>query len=209
MQKNITEFDFELKKKCIKKWMGAQSKYKRVTIGKILYVLSAVVLFSCVLCVVLHTHVPEKLATNLLAGAGVGVIIAAFPFGIGRGMIKSTIKECGNPFNMRSEKFINITEKGLQFGYHNLEERYAESVNVYQLLFEDMNAVRYDAEMCIITIIGSAELLVYDDLSMHRLNSIKSQRKFYGNTPYSFLLVIDEREEVAEYLNSRAVHRRG
>ena len=67
--------------------------------------------------------------------------------------------------------------------------------------------VNYDREFHIVTIIGEAELLAYDDYAGNRLNHQKSQRKFYNNSPYQILMSFDEEQEIVQLVSKMAKNR--
>lgn len=98
-------------------------------------------------------------------------------------------------------EFLYTNEYRVQFGYHNVEEKNSESMYVYRIPYEEITAVHFDEQYQMVTIIGAGEMLAYDDMAKKRVNQMKSQRKFYSNSPYSFILYIEEQDEFFELLN--------
>ena len=80
-------------------------------------------------------------------------------------------------------------------------------MDVYRIALENINAVNYDREFHIVTIIGEAELLAYDDYAGKRLNHQKSQRKFYNNSPYQIIMSFDEEQEIVHLVSKMAKNR--
>lgn len=108
------------------------------------------------------------------------------------------------PYTGREQECLVIYEDGVEFFFHNAASRYSESMDVYRIPIENINAVRYDATCHIVTIIGQGELLSYDDYPSKRLNHQNSQRRFYSNSPYSILTAFDEEEKAVALLCSMA-----
>lgn len=93
---------------------------------------------------------------------------------------------------------------GVEFSFYNTDSRYVRSRDVYRIPVENINAVRFDEEYHIVTIIGEGEFLSYDDFPSKRLNHQNSQRRFYSNSPYSILMVFDKEKEAVILLKNLA-----
>lgn len=143
-------------------------------------------------------------AATIGAGAGVGAAMAVMPFAFAKPISVKVKKSCGLPFTGRMQEHLVIYEDGIEFFFHNVDSRYLESVDVYRIPIENLNAVNYDSTYHILTIIGQGELISYDDYPSRRINYQNSQRRFYGNSSYSILMAFDEEQIVADLLRGMA-----
>ena len=195
----------EKRKQYIKRWLYSVPEYQsKKKIVNLLYTVS-VVLF------VLHVGIPTISfllgrcnAATIGAGAGVGAAMAVMPFAFAKPISVKVKKSCGLPFTGRMQEHLVIYEDGIEFFFHNVDSRYLESVDVYRIPIENLNAVNYDSTYHILTIIGQGELISYDDYPSRRVNYQNSQRRFYGNSSYSILMAFDEEQIVADLLRGMA-----
>lgn len=200
----------EKRKQYIKRWLCSVPEYQsKKKIVNLLYTVS-VVLF------VLHVGMPTISffmgrcnAATIGAGAGVGLAMAVIPFAFARPISAKAKKSCGLPYTGREQECLVIYEDGVEFFFHNAASRYSESMDVYRIPLENINAVRYNVTYHIVTIIGQGELLSYDDYPSKRLNHQNSQRRFYSNSPYSILTAFNEEEKAVTLLCSMAKNQLG
>lgn len=113
-------------------------------------------------------------------------------------------KDCGLPYTAREQECLILYDDGVEFLFHNAFSRYSESMDVYRIPIENINAVRYDPTYHMVTVIGQGELLSYDDYSTRRLNHQNSQRRFYSNSPYYILNAFDKEDDVIVLLSGMA-----
>ena len=159
----------EKRKQYIKRWLCSVPEYQsKKKIVNLLYTVS-VILF------VLHVGIPTISfsmgrcnAATIGAGTGVGLAMAVIPFAFARPISAKAKKSCGLPYTGREQECLVIYEDGVEFFFHNAASRYSESMDVYRIPIENINAVRYDATYHIVTIIGQGELLSYDDYPSKR-----------------------------------------
>ena len=195
------KFDRKLKKRMLSKWLNSQKKHKvNRIIGYALYAVAAAICVGCYVFVTSRaTDIGQPRALSFgMIGFFVGVIFGSIPFAIGQAVINKSKKEYGRPYCRMTREFLYVDDKGIQFGYHNTENKYTASMDVYQILYEDINRVTYDETYNIVTIMGCGQLIAYDDYSSHRINKALSERKFYADSCYSFILAF---EEQTEFLN--------
>ena len=193
------------KRQYIEKWLCSVPEYQsKKKIVNLLYTVS-VILF------VLHVGIPTISfsmgrcnAATIGAGTGVGLAMAVIPFAFARPISAKAKKSCGLPYTGREQEYLVIYEDGVEFFFHNAASRYSESMDVYRIPVENINAVRYDATYHIITIIGQGEFLSYDDYPGRRLNHQNSQRRFYSNSPYYILNAFDKEDDVIVLLSGMA-----
>lgn len=200
------KFDPKLKKRMLSKWLNSQSKHKTNHI--VAYILYAVALGICIGCfgfvLLLSKDVEQSQAlTSATLGLSVGVILGIIPFAIGQTVYTKSKKEYGRPYCRMTREFLYVDDKGIQFGYHNTENRYTASMDVYQILYDDINRVTYDKTYNIVTIVGCGELIAYDDYPTHRINKALSERKFYADSCYSFILAFEDQVEFLKLINSK------
>ena len=193
------------KKQYIKKWLYSVSEYRsKEKIVKLLYAIS-VMLFA------LHVGAPTISfllgrcnAATIWAGVGVGFAMAVIPFAFAKPISAKVKKSCGLPFTGRMQEHLVLYEDGIEFFFHNVDSRYLESMDVYRIPIENLNAVNYDSTYHILTIIGQGELISYDDYPSRRINYQNSQRRFYGNSSYSILMAFDEEQLAVDLLMDMA-----
>lgn len=193
------------KRQYIEKWLCSVPEYQsKKKIVKILYAVS-MLLFA------LHIGVPTVVfslgkcnASAIGAGAGVVIAIALILFAFARPISVKAKKDCGLPYTAREQECLILYDDGVEFLFHNAFSRYSESMDVYRIPIENINAVRYDPTYHMVTVIGQGELLSYDDYSTRRLNHQNSQRRFYSNSPYYILNAFDKEDDVIVLLSGMA-----
>lgn len=200
------KFDPKLKKRMLSKWLNSQSKHKRNR--TIAYVLYATALIICIGCYAFVTSrsadVGQSKALSFgVIGLLVGIVFGSIPFAVGQVVINKSKAEYGRPYCRMTHEFLYTDDKEVQFGYHNTENKYTASMDVYQILYDDINRVTYDETHCVVTIMGCGELIAYDDYSAHRINRALSERKFYTDSCYSFILAFEDRAEFLNLINSK------
>lgn len=197
--------DADLKKKYLNEWLKKQVPYqKRVNVGKVLKIIGLIVFLFLELFFVRSTINSGALLVGIGAGFGVGTIFGCIPFFIGQSIVIKAKKEYGVPYIKMEKEYLSISNEGIQFGYHNMDSRYTDSMDIYQISKEEINAIRIDQLNKIVTIIGTGHLTAYDDILSKRINYEKSKRRFYSNSPYSFILGFDKNDEVIKILKDIA-----
>ena len=194
------------KKQMLSKWLNSQKKYRTARlVAYILYALAVTVCIGC--CIYISsqaTDVGQSKALSFTAiGLLVGLVFGSIPLAIGQVVINKSKAEYGRPYNRMTKEFLCVDDAGIHFGYHNTQNKYTASMDVYQIKFEDLNGFRFDEEFNIISIMGCGELIAYDDYSLGRVNQNLSGRKFYSNSWYSFILAFEDQNEFIELLNSK------
>ena len=199
------EVSKERKKQYIRNWLYSLPEYrKRNWLVNCLYAAS-IALF------VFYASVPafvfllgECNVAAIGAGFEVGFVVAVIPFAFAWAISVKAKRNCGSPYTKREEESSKVYEDGVECSYHNTDSRYVRSRDVYRIPVENINAVRFDEEYHIVTIIGEGEFLSYDDFPSKRLNHQNSQRRFYSNSPYSILMAFDKEKEAVILLKNRA-----
>lgn len=188
------------------KWLNSQEKFRtRRIVACIFYAIAIAVCVGCLLFVYL---LADDSGQNNTFSAGmlgliIGFVFGCIPFFIGQAIHTKAKKEYGRPFCRMTREFLCVDDKGIQFGYHSTENKYTDSMDVYQILYEDINRVNFDSKHNIITIVGCGNLTVYDDYSTKLINHNLSGRKFYGDSCYSFILAFEEQGEFLNLLKSK------
>lgn len=199
-------FNSKIKKQMLSKWIKSQKKYKKGRIiANIFYAIASIICIGC--CVFITTQsndVGQHMALSFTAiGLLVGCFFASIPFAIGQVIINKCKREYGRPYCRMTREFLYTDDEGIQFGYHSTENKYTASMDVYQILYEDINRVDFDEVYNIVTIMGCGELIAYDDYTTKRVNRRLSERKFYSDSCYSFILAFDDKKEFLELINNR------
>ena len=198
----------DIKKKNLKKWVKSQAGYKKKMIIVMLFRAVALILlivFGGVPALCLLED--EGIFGAIFLGGLVGLSFAVIPFFIGDSFRIKAFKEFSYPFANIEKECLKIYEDGIEYLYHNTSSNFYESMDIYRIALENINAVKYDKEFQIITIIGEAELLAYDDYAEKRLNHIRSQRKFYSNSPYQIIMSFKEEQEIVQLVSKMAKNR--
>ena len=110
----------------------------------------------------------------------------------------------GQPHSERVREFIHLEKAGVEFGYHYLVyNTWPDSMNLYQICYEDINDISYDPELMMLTLTGVANLTAYDDFYSNRINYSLSQRQFYSDTKFFILLATPEAEKIVDEIKKR------
>lgn len=196
----------ELKKQMLKKWLNSQKKFRIARVVSIIfYIVAILVCVGCFMVVALLSNdgVGHSALSSNAIGLITGFLFGLIPFSIGQVVYNKSKNEYGRPYCRMTNEYLCTDEKGIQFGYHSTENKYTESMDVYQILYEDITHIDFDEAHNIVTIVGSGELLVYDDISTKRINRQLSGRRFYSNSPYSFILAFEEQREFLDLIRSQ------
>ena len=200
----------ELKKKLLKKYVNNQVGYKKWGIISNILKISPLFIISGV---VIITYVSLKdldtLLIGILAVLIIGVVFSFVTFGIGHVIKNHGVFIYGQPYIVRNREYLIISDNEVKLGYHYLEDtENNDSIDVYQIPRENMNAVIYNPEYHFVRIIGEARLISYDDIQRTIINEKNSQRKFYSNSPFEIMLAFDEEEEIVKLLKGMAKNSR-
>ena len=192
----------------LKKWVESQSDYKKkMKLAMAFRVVAFMVLLICIVLPGLLLMGNDAIYKGLIAGIIVGLIFALIPFFIGGSIKRKAFNEFSFPFGNIEKECLKVYENGIEYLYHNASSSFSESMDIYRIALENINAVNYDKEYHIVTIIGEAELLAYDDYAGKRLNHQKSQRKFYSNSPYQIIMSFKEEQEIVQLVSKIAKNR--
>lgn len=188
----------KLKNQMLRKWLNSQRKYKGCRMIAYIFYTIGYVVFACfvLLFVVLSLDLPaDTRFTNILLGIGAGFILGFIPWIIGNSIHNKAQKEYGRPYCRMKREFLYSDDEGIQFGYSNTENKYTASMDVYQILYKDITGIRFDERFNMVYIRGEGALIVYDDYANGRIHHALSDRRFYSDTEYSFILAFEEQEE--------------
>ncbi|WP_291631271.1 hypothetical protein [Clostridium sp.] len=176
-------------------------------INKILKVIALIIVVCMTWVFYWGSFEGEKLEGAFMGMIG-GLAFAMIPFFIGQSIDISGKKEAGSLFSEIKREYLLISNKGIQFGYHDTEYENNDNMSIYEIQSENLNAIIYDQEYHIITIIGEAKQTSYDDMQRKIINEEGSQRKFYSNSPYEIMLAFNEEEEIVKLLKGMAKNAR-
>lgn len=196
------------KKVYLKKWVESQNGYKkRCKLAMVFKIIASVILILCIALPTFTLMGNDTLIKGFIAGAAVGFIFSLIPFSIGNSIKIKAFQEFSYPFRNIERECLRVYEDGIEYLYHNASSRYSESMDVYRIPSENINAINYNQKFHIITIIGAGELLAYDDYAEKRLNHHNSQRKFYSNSPYQIISSFDDEQQVIQLLKNMVKNR--
>ena len=200
------KYNPKLKKEMLSKWLNSQEKYRKArVVAYIFYIVAIVICVGC--CVYVATQSNDVGQSNALSfatiGLLVGIVFGSIPMAIGQVVINKSKNEYGRPYCRMTREFLYVDDKGLQFGYHNTQNKYTASMDVYQILYKDINRVNFDDVHNIVTIMGYGELIAYEDYLSGRKNIRLSGRKFYSDSCYSFILAFEDQKEFLDLINSK------
>ncbi len=206
------KYNKKLKDQMVKKWINSQKSWRvRKNIAGVLFVLGVLIIVSFCLVVTIGTKGADVGATvgNLAIAFGTGLIFGCIPIFVGQAVYIKGKRKFGEPYISMTNEFLFINDSGFQLGFHNTANKLNQSMDVYQIANENITRIYYDQDLNLLTIIGSAELIAYDDLSIKRINYANSQRKFYNNSPFSFILAFDEQQEFLDEIIRRSTYKEG
>ena len=200
----------DLKKMLLKKYVNNQVGYKKwaiiANILKILAIVIPIVIIGVLVIPVLNT---EDLLINLFASLIAGSLFFCISFVIGHVIKISVDSKYGHPYSVRNREYLIISDNEVKLGYHYIvDTENNDSIDVYQIPRENMNAVIYNQEYHIVKIIGEAKLIAYENIERTIINEKNSQRKFYSNSPYEIMLAFEEEEEIVKLLKGMAKNTR-
>ncbi len=208
MKEKYYTINTDLKRKLLKKYISNQPVYKKKSlINKILKVIALIIVVCMTWVFYWGSFEGEKLEGAFMGMIG-GLAFAMIPFFIGQSIDISGKKEAGSLFSEIKREYLLISNKGIQFGYHDTEYENNDNMSIYEIQSENLNAIIYDQEYHIITIIGEAKQTSYDDMQRKIINEEGSQRKFYSNSPYEIMLAFNEEEEIVKLLKGMAKNAR-
>ena len=202
-------YGIESKKKLyLKAWVESKKAYQsRCRLAWLWYLAALGILAVCTGYPVYLVLIAGEYAAAILAGLGVGLVLAMIPFLIGQSVQAKAYRENAFPFLHREREYIKLYEDGVEVYYHDRDSLYEMSMDVYRIPGENIYGMKYDSQYHIFTITGVGELLSYDDYGNKRLNHRNSQRRFYSDSTFSFLTAFEEEETVLELLYKIAEHR--
>lgn len=201
----------EMKKKYIKKWVASKSEYqqKHKTV-QLLYAAALLVWITFIIIfIVISLCNSKSLPSGIAIGAAVGAAFACIPFVIGNAIHHKAFLEYSSPFSSIKRECLCIYDDGVEYLYHNAANKQSVSMDVYRIPAENINAVSYDPEYHIITIIGKGELLAYDNYTEKQIDPINSQRRFFSNSPYDILAAFENEEQALQLLKRIAKRNNG
>ena len=210
MKEKYYIINIDLKKKLLKKYINNQNGYKNWSVtGDFLKILAVVIPIATICIFVIPVLNTEDLLMNFFAGLGVGSVFFCISFVIGHVIKNHGVFIYGQPYIVRNGEYLIISDNGVKLGYHYIEDtENNDSIDVYQIPKENINAVIYNPEYHFVTIIGEARLISYDDIQRNIINEKNSQRKFYSNSPFEILLAFEEEEEIVKLLKGMAKNTR-
>ena len=201
----VFNIDKKLKKKYLKEWAKTQEGYKwRSCIYVILKALSAIIFLGLLLPFTCLTYGTDSFLVGMLSGLGTGAVFGFIPFVIGQSVGIKAVEKCGTPFSNRTNESILVADEGIEFRYHNknMPDGYDTSMDVYQIVREDVRVIPINAEMHIAIIIGKGNLTVYDDIISKRVNVRRSEARFYEDSQWQILLAFENNEELIQLLKN-------
>lgn len=193
-----------MKKQDLKKWYNSILSCRiRIIIGRTLQIIGCVIFVGLSIASFIYFSITDELRVGLLCGSGMGAVLGIIPFAIGQSIGIKAREKYGSPYIEMEKETIIISDQCVKFIYCDKENIYVDSRDVYTIKNENINAVNYNAEFNIVTIIGKGELISYDNILTKKIVPEKSQRKFYSNSPYCFMLSFDNKDEILEMLKSK------
>ena len=199
----VFNIDKKLKKKYLKEWAKTQEGYKwRFCIYVILKTLAVVIFLGLFLPFTCLTYGTSSFLVGMLSGLGTGAVFGCIPFFIGQSVGIKAVEKCGIPFSDRTNESILVADEGIEFRYHHKDMPYDTSMNVYQILREDVRVIPIDTERHVAIIIGKGNLTVYDDIITKRVNIRRSEVRFYEASQWKILLAFENNEELIQLLKN-------
>lgn len=199
----IEQSDNIIKKQKIGLWLHRSAAYrkKRAIAG---------VLYSIALLIILFTGVSfAHLGDEKSITAGVplpvlgiltGAIVALIPFVIAHVMMIQAKKRYGKPFISRNNEFYQLTDAAFCYGFHDSDDSNNNSMNVYRILYHEIQRVTFDDEVGIMVLIGQGELTFYDDLLMTIPDETAHKKSFFQDSDYQIMITTTNPRELVEQI---------
>ena len=208
MKEKYYTINTDLKRKLLKKYISNKPAYKtKHMINKILKLISLIIVIGMAWWLFTGSYDDQKWEGGFV-GLLTGLAFGSIPFFIGQYFEINGRKDAGSPFNEMKREYLLISDEGVQFSYHDTEDENDDNMTVYEIKTENLNAVVYNQEYHIITMIGVAKQTAYDDMQKKIIDEERSQRRFYSNSPYEIMLAFDEEEEIVKLLKGMAKNAR-
>ena len=169
-----------------------------------------IVLFFIVIgifCGLTYYGIQYESTDGIVLCLGVAVIFDGILLGMADSIKKKTILRLGRPYSEKESECVNLIDDiGLEFYYHDVKNSQT-TMDVYLIYYEDIMDLDYDEDTMLLTITGKAQLIVYDDFAHRRINQEKSQRRFYNDSKYSFILAFDDAKTILSNLTECSKNR--
>ena len=170
-----------------------------------------IVLFFIVIgifCGLTYYGIQYESTDGIVLCLGVAVIFDGILLGMADLIKKKTILRLGRPYSKIESECVNLIDDiGLEFYYHDVLKNSQTTMDVYLIYYEDIMDLDYDEDTMLLTITGKAQLIVYDDFAHRRINQEKSQRRFYNDSKYSFILAFDDAKTILSNLTECSKNR--
>lgn len=170
-----------------------------------------IVLFFIVIgifCGLTYYGIQYESTDGIVLCLGVAVIFDGILLGMADLIKKKTILRLGRPYSKMESECVNLIDDiGLEFYYHDVLKNSQITMDVYLIYYEDIMDLDYDEDTMLLTITGKAQLIVYDDFAHRRINQEKSQRRFYNDSKYSFILAFDDAKTILSNLTECSKNR--
>lgn len=170
-----------------------------------------IVLFFIVIgifCGLTYYGIQYESTDGIVLCLGVAVIFDGILLGMADLIKKKTILRLGRPYSKMESECVNLIDDiGLEFYYHDVLKNSQTTMDVYLIYYEDIMDLDYDEDTMLLTITGKAQLIVYDDFAHERINQEKSQRRFYNDSKYSFILAFDDAKTILSNLTECSKNR--
>ncbi|MBS6580220.1 MAG: hypothetical protein KH357_11470 [Clostridiales bacterium] len=170
-----------------------------------------IVLFFIVIgifCGLTYYGIQYESTDGIVLCLGVAVIFDGILLGMADLIKKKTILRLGRPYSKMESECVNLIDDiGLEFYYHDVLKNSQTTMDVYLIYYEDIMDLDYDEDTMLLTITGKAQLIVYDDFAHGRINQEKSQRRFYNDSKYSFILAFDDAKTILSNLTECSKNR--
>ena len=196
----------KLKHEKLVTWIRKNKKkqYYRSTIIRLVLALLAIV----ILCILMYNGMCDGSAEGIFLCLGTAIIFDAIFLGIARLIHRKTLLRLGRPYSKMESECVNLIDDiGLEFYYHDVLKNSQTTMDVYLIYYEDIMDLDYDEDTMLLTITGKAQLIVYDDFAHRRINQEKSQRRFYNDSKYSFILAFDDAKTILSNLTECSKNR--
>lgn len=199
------EFDLNRKLLYLQKYRKAQPAYlrkDRIGVGFMVLAVVLAVGLTCGFTFGAGEGASGPAPIPVIA-AMTGLVVGCIPFIIGTGIRNGAKHKYGAPYGDMSKEFLCVDEDGMEFGYYPANCRYTTGMDVYHISFSELNRIRFDAELGILTVVGKGRLTAYDDYAAGAVNEEKSGRQFHSYSEFSFMLPLKEQEGFLKLLEAK------
>lgn len=187
-----------------KQWYTKKSTWKGLNILSWLFFLlgTGAIIFMAIQAA--DPTVPDLEARVLLVTGG--VVLAVLPYCLAYVTKSQAIWRVGKPYTSMRRIFLCTNETYVQFGYHDRhDQKWAASMIVHQIQYENIDHVEVDKAQGMITIVGKTERVEYSDMAANEVEYSFTNGQFGDKASFSFFDAFENEQGFFDVLKAQNV----